>query len=79
MWSISEVSQKSEQSAGVESERSLLPLQDHTHPLPRLATHESAPYLAGNTTRRGHSLAGYQLLWKGLPIARREETTVKAQ
>jgi hypothetical protein len=36
-------------------------------------------YLGGNTTRRGHSLAGYQLLWEALPIASREETTVKAQ
>jgi hypothetical protein len=37
------------------------------------------PYLGGNTTTRGHNLAGYQFLWKALPIARREETTVKAQ
>src|SRR5512132_142481 len=29
-------------------------------------------HLAGNTTRRGHSLAGYQLLWEALPIASRE-------
>jgi hypothetical protein len=39
----------------------------------------SAQYLGGNTTRRGRSLAGYQLLWKALPIARSEETTVTAQ
>ena len=35
--------------------------------------------LGGSTTRRGHSLAGYQLLWKGLPIARSKETTVTAK
>jgi hypothetical protein len=45
----------------------------------RSATRVSAPYLGGSTTIRGHSLAGYQLLWKALPIARREETTVTAQ
>jgi hypothetical protein len=30
-------------------------------------------------TSRGYCLAGYQFLWKALPIARSEETTVKAQ
>ena len=39
----------------------------------------TTPYLGENTTRRGHSLAGYQLLWKALPIARSEETTVTAK
>jgi hypothetical protein len=49
-------------------------------PLPLRGRHARiTQYLAGNTTRRGHSLAGYQLLWEALPIASREETTVKAQ
>ena len=55
------------------------PLPEPPHPLRRSATRVSAPYLGGSTTTRGHSLAGYQLLWKALPIARSEETTVKAQ
>ena len=37
------------------------------------------PYIGENTRRRGHSLAGYQLLWKAPPIARSEETTVTAK
>jgi hypothetical protein len=36
-------------------------------------------YLGGNTTGEGHSLAGYQVLWKALPIARSKEMTVTAQ
>src|SRR5512132_274317 len=46
-------------------ERSLLPLQDHIHPFQAVSTRASGPYLGGNTTRRGPSLAGYQVLWKG--------------
>jgi hypothetical protein len=46
---------------------------------PFLRWHSCISYLVGDTIRGSLSLAGYQLLWKALPIARSEETTVTAQ
>jgi hypothetical protein len=56
-----------------------LPPSGTATPLSAVGKLRSAPYLVETATSRGYCLAGYQFLWKALPIARSEETTVKAQ